>query len=63
MLAFNPNSFNNDRQIVLQVDMDSFFASVEVREHSEPIELAKLQERIEKAFKWFLRREIRELRR
>jgi DNA polymerase IV (DinB-like DNA polymerase) len=35
MLALNSHSFNNDRQIVLQVDMDSFFASVEVIERPE----------------------------
>ena len=35
MLALNPHSNNNERQIVFHVDMDSFFASVEVRERPE----------------------------
>jgi DNA polymerase IV (archaeal DinB-like DNA polymerase) len=35
MSSTNPEKKNHDRRIVLQVDMDSFFASVEVREHSE----------------------------
>ena len=35
MLALNPHSNSTERQIVLHVDMDSFFASVEVREKPE----------------------------
>jgi len=35
MLALNPHTNNAERQIVLLVDMDSFFASVEVREKPE----------------------------
>jgi len=35
MLALNHHSNSNERWIVLHVDMDSFFASVEVREKLE----------------------------
>jgi DNA polymerase IV (DinB-like DNA polymerase) len=35
MLALNPHTNNTERDITLQVDMDSFFASVEVRERPE----------------------------
>ena len=35
MLALNPNTNNNERHITFPVDMDSFFASVEVRERPE----------------------------
>jgi DNA polymerase IV (archaeal DinB-like DNA polymerase) len=35
MPATNPEKYNHDRHIVLHVAMDSFFASVEVREHTE----------------------------
>ena len=35
MLSLNPHTNSNERQIVLHVDMDSFFASVEVRERPE----------------------------
>jgi DNA polymerase IV (archaeal DinB-like DNA polymerase) len=35
MLSANPHTNSNVRQIVLHVDMDSFFASVEVREKPE----------------------------
>jgi DNA polymerase IV (archaeal DinB-like DNA polymerase) len=35
MLALNPHTNSNERQIVPHVDMDAFFASVEVRERPE----------------------------
>lgn len=35
MLSLNPHTNSNERQIVLHIDMDSFFASVEVREKPE----------------------------
>ena len=35
MLSLNPHANSNERQIVLHVDMDAFFASVEVREKHE----------------------------
>ena len=35
MLALNPHTNNIDRRITFHVDMDSFFASVEVRERPE----------------------------
>jgi DNA polymerase IV (archaeal DinB-like DNA polymerase) len=35
MLSLNPHANSNERQIILHVDMDSFFASVEVREKPE----------------------------
>jgi DNA polymerase IV (archaeal DinB-like DNA polymerase) len=35
MLSLNPHSNSTERQIVLHVDMDSFFASVELRERPE----------------------------
>jgi len=35
MLSLNPHTNSNGRQIVLHVDMDAFFASVEVRERPE----------------------------
>jgi impB/mucB/samB family len=35
MLSLNPHTNTTERQIVLHVDMDSFFASVEVREKPE----------------------------
>jgi DNA polymerase IV (DinB-like DNA polymerase) len=35
MLSLNPHTNGDERQIVLHVDMDSFFASVEVRERPE----------------------------
>ncbi len=39
MLALNPQKNSNERQIVLHVDIDGFFASVEVREKPELAEL------------------------
>jgi DNA polymerase IV (DinB-like DNA polymerase) len=35
MLALNPKTSNTDRHITFHVDMDSFFASVEVIERAE----------------------------
>jgi DNA polymerase IV (archaeal DinB-like DNA polymerase) len=35
MLSHNPQTNSNERQIVLHVDMDAFFASVELRERPE----------------------------
>ena len=35
MLSLNPHTNSNERQIVLHVDMDAFFASVELREKPE----------------------------
>jgi DNA polymerase IV (archaeal DinB-like DNA polymerase) len=35
MLPLNPHTNSNERQIFLHVDMDRFFASVEVREKPE----------------------------
>jgi DNA polymerase IV (DinB-like DNA polymerase) len=35
MLALNPKTNNTDRHITFHVDMDSFFASIEVRERPE----------------------------
>ena len=35
MLSLNPHTNSNERQIVLHVDMDTFFASVELREKPE----------------------------
>jgi DNA polymerase IV (archaeal DinB-like DNA polymerase) len=39
MLSLNPHTNSNERQIVLHIDMDAFFASVEVREKPELAEL------------------------
>jgi DNA polymerase IV (archaeal DinB-like DNA polymerase) len=39
MLSLNPYTNSNERQIVLHVDMDAFFASVELRERPELIGL------------------------
>jgi DNA polymerase IV (archaeal DinB-like DNA polymerase) len=35
MLSLNPHTNSNERQIVLHVDMDAFFASVELRERPD----------------------------
>ena len=35
MLSLNPHTNSNERQIVLHIDMDSFFVSVEVRDKPE----------------------------
>jgi DNA polymerase IV (archaeal DinB-like DNA polymerase) len=35
MLALNPHANSNEQQIVLHVDMDALFASVELRERPE----------------------------
>jgi DNA polymerase IV (DinB-like DNA polymerase) len=35
MLSLNPKTNNNERHITFHVDMDSFFASVDVRESPE----------------------------